>query len=209
MATPRNKKLLCFIDEYIPGNTSDLYLGAVFVPAAEAGRVDKTFSDLLPANANEVHGVNLEDATIEGLLDGLFKASPSSHLLMINRRITGTTGAAPHVYGNAVVELVKIGMRTFRTEKLTFKLKNERRVLNNLDLILDRNQHNTHPQFEAVMQKSRSEGSFRGVDGVSCIDSAASRLLQIADLVATTRRWIVGGAVRADALRDRFGIRVC
>lgn len=105
------------------------------------------------------------------------------------------------------MELVKIGMRTIRKEMISFPLKNERHQVNNLDLILDRNQYNAHPEFGRVMKEARSDGAFRGVEGVASIDSAAARLLQLADLVAATRRWIINGAMRADALRERFGIR--
>lgn len=68
MAVRLNKKVLCFIDEYGTAGTAPFHLGAVFVLASEAGRLDKGFSDLLEANANEIHAVNLTDAYLQGLL---------------------------------------------------------------------------------------------------------------------------------------------
>ena len=38
------------------------------------------------------------------------------------------------------------------------------------------------------------------------LDSAASRLLQLADVVAYSRKWLVEGELSAKSLRERFGI---
>src|SRR3546814_8948954 len=63
-----NKKVLCFVDEYGTAGTASFHLGAVFVLANEAGRLDKCFSDLLEPNANEVHAANMSDGYLQGLL---------------------------------------------------------------------------------------------------------------------------------------------
>jgi hypothetical protein len=52
------------------------------------------------------------------------------------------------------------------------------------------------------------DGRFKGVQRVVTIDSAASRLLQLADLVAYSRKWVNEGAFSARALRDQFGIQM-
>ena len=53
----------------------------------------------------------------------------------------------------------------------------------------------------------KEEGRFRAVEHYAAIDLAASRLLQLADMVAHSRKWIVTGKIKADVLRDRFGIQ--
>jgi hypothetical protein len=41
--------------EYGTAGTGAFYLGGVIVLARDAGRMDKCFSDLLEASANEIH----------------------------------------------------------------------------------------------------------------------------------------------------------
>lgn len=117
-----NKKILCFLDEYGTAGAGSLYLGAVIVLARDAGRMDKCFSDLLEANANEIHAVNLDDKYLQGLLQRFWMAAPR--------------------------------------------------------------------------------------DRVVRLDSAASRLLQLADVVAYARKWIVAEDLNALGLRERFGIHL-
>jgi len=204
MAIKRNKKIICYIDEYGTAGAGALYLGAVMVPAAEAGRFDKVLSDLLEPNVSELHASRLNDSYVEGLLKRFWSARPTPHLLMLNRRVTGSSGSGPEIYGNAVVELVKIGVTHYKKEIMPA------RDLNNIDLILDLNHHNSDPGFDAVIEQERRRGGkFRGVSNVAKIDSTAARLLQLADLVASMRKLVPPfGAMRADAVHDRFGIRI-
>jgi len=210
MAAPFNKKILVFIDEFGTAGKTELYLGAVFIPAAEAGRLDKIFSDLLPETSNELHAVNLSPYFVEAILARLHQLKPSENLLMLNRRATNKGGSASQIYADAVIELVKIGMRRYRTQVRSVQIKQPNGGLNNIELILDRNSQNTDPAFDGViMQARQTGGQFRGVNHVACIDSAASRLLQLADLVASTRKWVSPvGTMPASVLHDRFGIIV-
>jgi hypothetical protein len=205
MAVPRrNKKILCFIDEYGTAGAGDLYLGAVMLPAAEAGFVDKRLSDLLEPNAGELHAARLSGTYVAGLLERLREADPTASLLMVNRRITGQVGSGPEIYGRAVIELVKIAVGIYKTEI------NPKRDLNNIELILDQNHQNMNDAFNLIIAKEREQsGKFRGVCNIARIDSAAARLLQLADLVASVRKLIVPiGDMRADTARNRFNIRI-
>lgn len=75
--------------------------------------------------------------------------------------------------------------------------------------MLDVNDHNDHPAFDAEMQRARAEdGPFKGVNRVTKLDSAASRLLQLADVVAYSRKWITGAEANADGLLKAYGVRV-
>ena len=79
----------------------------------------------------------------------------------------------------------------------------------NAAVITDVNHHNDHPQFDAELERARKDdGRFRGVNRVVRLDSAASRLLQLADVVAYSRKWIVAEELNAQGLRDNFSIEV-
>lgn len=85
-----------------------------------------------------------------------------------------------------------------------------RRDLNNVDLLLDQSQHNPHLAFDAVIARAREgRGHFSGVNGIARIDSAASRLLQLDDLVASVRKWVApAGPMRAGNVHARFGVQI-
>ncbi|MCJ2106997.1 DUF3800 domain-containing protein [Methylobacterium sp. E-041] len=183
MAGQLNKKVLCFVDEYGTAGAGDLYLGATIMLAREAGRIDKCFSDRLESSANEVHAVQMDDGYLQGLLDRFWQGVPKNSILMLNRKCGAVGGSAPTLYASALVETVKIGLKRFRSEVL------KQDTIGNVDLILDINHHNSHADFDAAIEKARAEsGSFRGVNSVAKIDSAASRMLQLADVVAYSRK---------------------
>jgi hypothetical protein len=52
------------------------------------------------------------------------------------------------------------------------------------------------------------DGRFRAVNQVVRLDSAAARLLQLADIVAYSRKWVIAKEIGAASLRDRFGIQM-
>ncbi len=203
MAGRRNKKVLCFIDEYGIAGTGNLYLGAVIVLARDAGRVDKCFSDLLEANANEIHAANLDDRYLQGLLSRFWSNAPRDRLVLVNQKIAPRGGQAPVLYAHALVETVKIGLKRFQQGVLG------RETIGNTDVITDAHHHNDHPAFDEEIERARREdGRFRGVNRIIRLDSAASRLLQLADIVAYSRKWIVGADLNAAGLREKFGIHV-
>ena len=122
---------------------------------------------------------------------------------MLNQKITPRDGEAPVLYAQAVIETVKVGLKRFHKDVLG------RETIGNVDVITDVNHHNDHPLFDTEIERARKEdGRFRGVNRVTKLDSAASRLLQLADVVAYSRKWIVGADLNAIGLRERFGILV-
>ena len=198
-----NKKVLCFVDEYGTAGQGPLYLGAVFVLARDAGRIDKRFSDLLEPSVAEVHAVAMRDGYLQGLLGRFWTEGSAGRVTLLNNKVAERGGTPPVLYAHAVVETVKIGLRHFKRDVL------RRETVGNVDVVLDVNDHNDHPEFDAEMQRARTEdGPFKGVNRVTKLDSAASRLLQLADVVAYSRKWITGAEANADGLLKAYGVRV-
>ena len=198
-----NKKILCFIDECGIAGKGRLYLGAVFVLARDAGRLDKRLSDLLEPSAAELHAADMSDGYLQGLLGRFWTEGQAARVTMLNVAVAERGGTPPVLYAHAVVETVKIGLRHFKRDVLV------RETIGNVDVVLDVNGHNDHPEFDVEIQRARAEdGHFKGVNRVTKLDSAASRLLQLADIVAYSRKWITGAEVNAAGLRKRFGIRL-
>ena len=203
MAGKLNKKVLCFIDEHGTAGAGPLHLGGVLVLARDAGRVDKAFSDALEPTANEIHAVGLDDLYLQTLLTRFRDSVAPDGLTMINQHIAPKGGEPPVLYAKAVVETVKAGLKRFQTDVL------RRDTIGNVDVILDLNHHNEHPAFDAeIALAQRHDGRFRAVRRVARLDSAASRLLQLADVVAYSRKWVTNGTFNARSLRDRFGIQM-
>lgn len=203
MAGRLNKKVLVFLDEYGTAGTGAFYLGAVVVLARDAPRVDKCLSDLLEPGAGEIHASRLDDGYLQGLLQRFWASAPRDRMVLVNQKAAARGGPAPVLYAAAVVETVKVGLARFRRDVLG------RETIGNVDVVTDVNHHNDHPAFEAEIARARHEdGRFRGVNRVTRLDSAASRLLQLADVVAYSRKWIVGAEENAAGLRERFGIQL-
>ncbi|MGY6661518.1 MAG: DUF3800 domain-containing protein [Glycocaulis sp.] len=197
-----NKKVLCFIDEYGTAGDPLFALGCVIVWARECGSADKTFSDLLPANANEVHASKWEAATLQGLLQRVQQTRMPDSLIMLNKLGGIHEGGRPEIYAKALIETVKIGIKRFQDAQGIGKI-------GNVDVITDANGQNTHREFRAVIERARmDDGRFRAVNGVSTIDSTASRILQLADIVAHSRSWLNKPEVDVKKLRETFGIEI-
>ena len=136
------------------------------------------------------------------LLQRFWESVPRDGIMMINQMAAKRDGEPPVRYAQAMVETVKAGLKRFQREVLG------RATIGNVDVILDANHHNTHPLFDAELARARALGGrVLGVNRVTCLDSAASRLLQLADLVAYSRKWLMTGEMTAGRLRDRFGIQ--
>jgi hypothetical protein len=203
MTAALNKKVLCFIDEYGVAGSGDLSLGAVVVLARDAGRIDRCFTGLLEANANEVHAAAMDDGYLRGLLRRFWAAAPTDRIVLVNQKIGAREGEGPVIYAHAVVETVKIGLKRFQKDVLV------RETIGNVEVITDQNHHNDHADFRREIERSQAhDGRFKGVNRVVTVDSAASRLLQLADVVGYARKWVDEGAFNARALRDQFGIQL-
>jgi hypothetical protein len=197
-----NKKVLCFIDEYGTPNQEDLYFGIVTVLASENGRLDKCFSDQLNDSANEIHAVNLSDEYLKTLMRNFHKNAPENCFTLINRKVSAREGNAPFIYACGLIDAVKVGISTFRRDILKAS------SINNVEVIIDRNQYNTHVDFEGEISKARSQDNkFKAVTHIAAIDSAASRMLQLADIAAYSRKFINNRSMSAQELHRLYGIQ--
>jgi hypothetical protein len=200
----QNKRILCFIDECGTAGEPGFALGCVMAWARDCGRADKSLSDLLEPNVNELHAANLTKEYIQSLLARFAQTDRPPGMIMMNRLGTMFEGTAPAIYAGNVVETVKVAIGQFRELH-----KISGRGLGNVELILDLNQHNAAPEFQRLISVAcQHDGRFRAVNRVSQIDSAASRLLQLADVVAYARMWIHRGEENAKGLHENYGIRV-
>lgn len=203
-----NKKILCFVDEYGTAGDPNFSLGCIVVWARECGKVDKAFSDLLPANINEVHAVNLSITTLQGLLGKFHQTLTPASLVMLNMKCQRSGSNKAEMYATALIETVKVALKHFRKSQPKSSNKLQQGV-GNVELILDANSQNTHPDFESMITKEREAGGmFSAVTRVVAIDSAASRTLQLADIAAHSRAWIINGEANANGLHTGYGIRI-
>ncbi|WP_435170413.1 DUF3800 domain-containing protein [Falsirhodobacter sp. 1013] len=199
-----NKRILCFVDECGTAGAEDFALGCVMLWARDCGRADKALSDLLEPNVNELHAQQLSNGYLQGLLGRYDQTDRPNGMVMLNRKATVTVGSRPQVYAINVIETVKTAMGQFR-EETGIRGRN----LGNIELILDRNAQNTHEEFmTSIRAAMRDDGRFRAVEHVTQIDSAASRMLQLADIIAYARTWIRNSEQNARGLRDNYNIRV-
>jgi hypothetical protein len=199
-----NKRILCFIDECGTAGEPDFALGCIMIWARDAGRADKALSDLLEPNVNELHAVNLQHEYLQSLLARFAQTETPGGMVMLNKIGVPMVGTGPQIYASSVIEVVKIAAKQFRDEN---KISDQN--IGNVELILDRNEQNTHPEFLAAIGRAKEQdGRFKAVTHVTQIDSAASRMLQLADIVAYARMWIRRGEDNAAGLRQNYKIRV-
>lgn len=199
-----NKKILCFVDEYGTAGEPGFALGAVLVWAHECGRADKVFTDLLPASVNEVHASRWKPHALQALLARFAQAGAPESLVLLNKLGDGAVGERPELYARALIEAVKVGVRRFAEQN-----KVRSKSIGNVDVLIDVNAQNTHPDFHRIIAQAQAEdGRFRAVNRVVQIDSAAARLLQVADMVAHARSWIDRAEENAAGLREKYRIAV-
>jgi hypothetical protein len=201
MAKGNNKKILFFIDEFGTAGVGDLYFGGVIALAKDTGRLDKCFSDQLKPSANEIHAVKMKDEDLKDLMIRFKQSVSQEHFILINRSVSVRQGAAPVVYAQGLIETVKVGLKLFKKEVL------KSTHINNVEVIIDINHHNNHPDFENEISREKSKDrEFSPVNHVARIDSAASRMLQIADIVAYSRKFVINGELNAEQLKRDYGI---
>ena len=202
MPTRKNRRVLCFVDECGTAGENGFALGCVMVFAAEAGRADKAFSDLLERNANEIHASEWRIDVLKDLISrfAISRRRPEN-LLMLNRLAQEQAEEPAELYGRALVETVKTGLKMFRKRGGIEKI-------GNVHVIADANQHNTRGAFRKIVDEAMNrDGHFRAVEHVAAIDSAASRLLQLADIVAYARA-LSGRRNMSEAELKRLGIHL-
>lgn len=199
-----NKRILCFIDECGTAGEDGFALGCVMAWARECGRADKSLSDLLEPTVNELHAGLLSKEYLQSLLARYAQTDRPGGMVMMNRLGTVSEGTRPAIYARNVIETVKVAIGQFG------KLHKVRgRGVGNVELILDFNHHNTDAECQRLLAEARAnDGRFKAVAHVTQIDSAASRLLQLADVVAYSRMWIHRGEENAKGIHENYGIQV-
>jgi len=203
MSQGNNKKILFFIDEFGTAGVDDLYFGGVVALAKDTGRLDKCFSDQLEANAKEIHAVTMRDEYLKDLMMRFKQSASQVHFILINRSVGNRQVPAPVIYAQGLIETVKVGLKLFRKEVL------KSTHINNVEVIVDINQHNSHPDFENEISREVSKDrEFHPVNHVARIDSAASRMLQIADIVAYSRKFVVNRDLNAEQLKRDYGVHI-
>lgn len=76
-------------------------------------------------------------------------------------------------------------------------------------MITDANEQNAHDDFFRVIADAQAhDGRFKGVTRVIPLDSAASRVLQLADIVAYSRSWVKNAEMNARGLNDAYNIEL-
>jgi Protein of unknown function (DUF3800) len=196
-----NKKVLLFVDEYGTAGKDDLYFGAVIILAKDCGRIDKCFVDQLDVLANEIHAVRLDNQYLKDLMMRFYKSAPQECFALVNRKVCLQNESAPRLYAKGLIETVKVSVKIFREQVLKVQ------KINNVEIIIDYNQHNSHSDFALEISKAKSDDhEFRAVKHVASIDSAASRMLQLADIAAYSRKFILKKELNAKQLYEYYGI---
>ena len=143
----------------------------------------------------------MDDQYLKDLMRRFKQSASQEHFILINRAVSIRQGSTPVIYAQGLVETVKVGLKLFREEVL----KSEH--INNVEIIIDINQHNTHRDFESEISREQSEDrKLNPVKHIARIDSAASRMLQIADIVAYSRKFIINRDLNAEQLKRDYGI---
>lgn len=198
-----NKKILCFLDEYGTAGDDGFALGCAIVWAHECGKADKAFSDLLPASVNEVHAANWSKPQLQGILSRYAQTEMPRSIRLLNKSSEAFSGERPEIYAKALVEIIKVAVKRFRTGNHLGQ------QINNVEVLIDVNEHNSHPKFlQHIAEARKHDGLFKSVTRVVTIDSTVSRMLQLADVVAHSRAWINNGELNAKGLRDAYKIEV-
>lgn len=198
-----NKKVLCFVDECGTAGEAGFALGCVMVWARECGKVDKAFSDLLPPTVNEVHAVDWSNNALQSLLGRFAQTDAPRSLIMLNKAADVTGASRPEIYARAVIETVKSGMKRFGNAQ------GIRETLGNVEVITDANEQNGDTEFLRVIEDARQhDGRFKGVTRVIPLDSAASRVLQLADVVAYARSWVNNAEMNARGFSEAYNIEL-
>lgn len=198
-----NKKVLCFVDEYGTAGEDGFALGCVMVWARECGKVDKAFSDLLEPNVNEVHAADMANNHLQSLLGRFAQTDAPGSLIMLNKTADVTADTRPEIYARALIETVKSGMKRFG------QAQGIRDTLGNVEVITDANEQNAHPDFfDVIADAQHNDGRFKGVTRVVPLDSAASRVLQLADIVAYSRSWVNKAEINARGLSEAYNIEL-
>lgn len=207
MARGLDKKVLLFADEHgTPGETG-FGFGFVCVRARDAQKVSAGFERYLTEQqTSEFRSANLpahrRTEIVRSVLSNLGGSVSASFSI---------TRASPSrselEAGDGIRRKLYLNCFEYACRRTVAALQRSGRFgrMNNVELIVDRNSLNETMEFPVSLR--REDGRLRGVRHVAVIDSAASRLLQLADAVASMLNPSVLGSQRADVLENRTGVK--
>lgn len=200
-----NRKIICLVDESGTAGDDEFSLGFVFVFASEAAKLDKLFTDLLPKGFGEFHAHKHEFEFYRRTMESFCSLSDGTSLTMFSfRQSYAGEVCRQRYYARALVDGFKATARKFRRSELSGS-----KMINNVELILDSNSQNVGEIFSSFIASAMSnDGLFRAVQRCQPIDSSVSRLLQLADAVAYSRRLVDQGKIKTGTLKSDLGIQI-
>lgn len=201
----KNKRIICFIDETGTAGDENFSLGLVMAFAKDVSKIDKQFSDLMPAGFNEFHANKHENDFVFTAINSLRDNASETSLMMFSHfhRVNSEITCRETIYASVLIEAVKASSKKFRTNH---KLGS---FINNIEVYIDMSEHNTGPIFNKIIKEAlNSDGIFRGVNRVVPIDSSISRLIQLADAVAYMRHLAMIREIKLQDLDKQLGITV-
>lgn len=195
---------MCLVDETGTACMDDFALGLVFTYANSAAKFDKEFSDLLPAGSGEFHANKWDDSGVLSVLTSFADKVEKFPFEMYNFQRSYRHITCPQTYyATALVEAVKACGKDFRRQHVGAD------IINNIHIMVDANSQNTGEIFASHIAKhKKDDGIFRGVSSVTPLDSSVSRLLQVADGVAYSRKFILNKTIRSETLKKEYGIKL-
>jgi hypothetical protein len=207
MARGLDKKVLLFADEHgTPGDAS-FGFGFVGVRDRDVQKVSAAFERYLTEQANsEFRSANLPPhrrveivRAVQARLAGSVAVSFSIAKSLSGRTPPDTRRPAP--------KDLYVDSLTHACRRLLAAVQRERRFgrMDNVELIVDRNSLNETADFQRRFLEEG--GRLRAVRHVAVVDSAASRLLQLSDAVASMLNPAVPGSESADVLENRTGVK--
>jgi len=152
---------------------------------------------------NEIHAAVQNDNELQHLLGQFSQAGISASLPMLDKQADVTGTSRQEIYARVSIETVKIGMKRFRQAQ---GIGNK---VGNVEVIVDANDLNTHSGFIDVIENAQAhDGLFKGINRVIPLESAASRVLRLADVVAYSRSWVANAELNAKGLGEACNIEL-
>ncbi|MEQ8602835.1 MAG: DUF3800 domain-containing protein [Marivibrio sp.] len=212
----KNKKILLLVDEHGGPGDPVFGFGVVMAPAAKANalaaRLERRLSE--EGLRGELRAAAVGTRNVSALLEAVAHADGGGPPALLAARGVAAPGGRitpsdrRRLYEDALAETGKAVVAHYK------RTVARRPVINNVELIIDRNQYSGDPNLARDFgDRSRRSGGPRvgghakAIEHVAAIDSNASRLLQLADLAASTLAWLAAGEVTSRVLTERFGVK--
>lgn len=193
MATS-NKKILLFADEHGRPEKDVFTFGIVVCPALLNAKIDTHVTQRLPASAGEIHSSDWDKNALINVLKSLRTHQESNYVTMVNYNRRRNSKTNVETYSNTLIEAARTAINKFKLsyakELKKYHDDNSGFFINNIEMIVDRCDYNETDEFKDIMKKHLATGNGKSISHFEVIDSCASRMLQIADVVAYSRNLI-------------------